>query len=92
MLRVTIELVPGGVEERTRTIEQMTIANISDLADASDYDFAITDHGTVLFGRLKGHKRRDGAWKLVYAILDGVDPTTVPESDTQKRLAERFKA
>lgn len=91
MLRVTIELVPGGDEDRAHVIEQMTIANISDLADVSDYDYAFTERGKIRYGRKYGHHRADGAWDLVWGILDM--PMSIcndPQSYTQKRLAERF--
>jgi len=37
MLVVTIDLVPGGDESCRRTIGSMRIANLSNLAEASDY-------------------------------------------------------
>lgn len=37
MIRVTVELWPGGREARAREIARMDIANISDLAQTSDY-------------------------------------------------------
>lgn len=37
MLRVIIELVPGGYGPHRRTIASMNIGNMSDLADVSDY-------------------------------------------------------
>jgi len=37
MLKVTIDLIPGGCSAPRRTIATMCIANESDLADLSDY-------------------------------------------------------
>jgi hypothetical protein len=37
MLVVTVDLVPGGFEPMRRTIGLLRIANVSDLADVSDY-------------------------------------------------------
>ena len=38
MLRITIELVPGGIELESRAVASMQISNVSDLADCSDYE------------------------------------------------------
>jgi hypothetical protein len=73
MLRVTVELVPGGDETRVRTIARMTIANISALADISDYEFKATETANPLAGTparevhgfVRGHDRRQGVWSLV---------------------------
>lgn len=68
MLRVTVEIVPNGVEERARVLDILYIGNVSALADLSDYvvyvnrdprdpDVRTTNpDGTVL-----GH-RRDLGW------------------------------
>ena len=37
MLKVTIELIPGGRKELAKVIGQGYIANVSNLADLSDY-------------------------------------------------------
>jgi hypothetical protein len=37
MLVITIDLVPGGYQPNRRTIGSMRIANVSNLADISDY-------------------------------------------------------
>jgi len=73
MLRVTVELVPGGDERRARTIARMTIANISNLADISDYEFSAQEvansiAGTtarVTKGIVRQHDRRQTVWSLV---------------------------
>ena len=38
MLRVIIEIVPGGHRELRRTIASMAIGNLSNLANVSDYE------------------------------------------------------
>jgi hypothetical protein len=52
MLVITIDLVPGGDESSRRTIGSMRIANISNLADLSDYT-------------VKRHDRRQCVWGLL---------------------------
>ncbi|MEI9923444.1 MAG: hypothetical protein WDN50_07890 [Bradyrhizobium sp.] len=37
MLKVTIEIFPGGARQFRRTIASMSIGNITDLANVSDY-------------------------------------------------------
>jgi hypothetical protein len=86
MLRVTVELVPGGAEPFRRTIGLMTIGNISDLADVSDYQVSVTEGANALTGTppqariftVHGHSRRQSVWKLVARVItemEGVEPT-----------------
>lgn len=89
MLRVTIELVPGGDEDRAHVIEQMTIANVSNLADVSDYDIAMTDGGQRYYGTVHDHVRAHGAWELVDRALN-VTMLSEPRTETQKLLGERL--
>jgi hypothetical protein len=73
MIRVAVELVPGGDETRAQAIAEMTIANVSNLADISDY--AVRAHeGTNAVagtpardttGTVKHHDRRQTVWSLV---------------------------
>ena len=73
MLRVTVELVPGGDETRARAIAQMTIANVSDLADISDYEFEARERANPIAGTparettgtVRRHDRRQTVWSLV---------------------------
>lgn len=61
MLRVTIELLPGGNTFRKKVLGVVDIANVSGLADVSDY--------LVTFGKvaleLRDHRRADGWLPLV---------------------------
>ena len=79
MLRLTVELVPGGDERRARTIARMTIANISNLADISDYEFSAHEGANSIAGTpardtkgiVRQHDRRQTVWSLVSkAALD----------------------
>lgn len=73
MLRLTVELVPGGYAPATRTIASMRIANVSDLADVSDYVVEAMEGANRLTGdparhmtcEVIGHDRRQSVWKLV---------------------------
>jgi hypothetical protein len=73
MLRVTVELVPGGDDRRARPIAIMTIANVSNLADISDYEFRTADAPNPLAktadrqrqGVVQRHDRRQNVWSLV---------------------------
>jgi hypothetical protein len=87
MLRVTIEIVPGGDNSQAKVIEQMLVANISGLADMSDYDFAYTDRKGVFYGTTKRHRRSNGAWTLVDRVLNSTFYTG-PVTDTQQALGE----
>lgn len=47
MLRVTVEIWPGGDKTRACAIAIANVANLSDLADVSDYAVSVTEekHG-----------------------------------------------
>jgi hypothetical protein len=73
MLKVTIDLVPGGFSPLKRTIATMRIANVSDLADCSDYRVEATEGRNPLTGdpprsascEVTGHDRRQSVWALL---------------------------
>lgn len=65
MLVVTIEVWPGGNPIRKRNIGLLTLANISELADVSDYDGCFDGQDI----EIRGHPRADGAWALVERAL-----------------------
>ncbi len=80
MIRVTVEIFPGGYAEGRRTIGLMHIANVSNLAAQSDYrvdfaegenPFAGTDArtGTVYVCK---HDRWQSVWSLIAAAADAV--------------------
>jgi hypothetical protein len=76
MLRLTLEIVPGGREDAKRTIGVMQIANVSDDFsvddDLGDYEFSFTTETTKHTGKLGKWPRRLGAWKLVQTCLQVV--------------------
>lgn len=42
MMQVDIEIHPGGWADNKRLIQRIAIWNISDLADVSDYEYAVS--------------------------------------------------
>jgi hypothetical protein len=72
MLIVTIDLVPGGYSSNRRTVGSMRIANISNLADVSNYAVDVMEGANPLTGspariaacRVTGHDRRQAVWAL----------------------------
>jgi hypothetical protein len=73
MLRVTVDLVPGGFNELRRTIATMTIAHLSNLADRSDYRVeAVEGQNDVadlppraINATVRDHDRRQSVWRLI---------------------------
>jgi hypothetical protein len=74
MIRVTIEIWPGGSKVRAREIARMDIGNISDLAAISSYEIRASSvanplsRNPVAFsarGTIAGHRRKDSIWALV---------------------------
>lgn len=83
MLRVTIELCPGGRESEARKIGSGYIANITDLAAVSDYSFEFVENewrGRArgpYQGILKGWRREEnGVWGILHAALSTALPGT----------------
>jgi hypothetical protein len=73
MIAITVDLIPGGVQERRRTIGAMRIANVSDLADVSNYAVHCMEganpladtkprHGSCT---VENHDRRQSIWALI---------------------------
>ncbi|QOZ51599.1 hypothetical protein [Bradyrhizobium sp. CCBAU 53338] len=81
MLKVTVELYPGGSAESTRTLAAMTVTNLSDLADVSDYEIVTAETANPSTGepskmcwhRVHDYARGQSVWKLVGAAIAGLD-------------------
>jgi hypothetical protein len=43
VLRITVEIWPGGDKTRARAVAIANVANVSDLADVSDYAVSLTE-------------------------------------------------
>ncbi len=73
MLLITIDLLPGGHASQRRTIASMQIANITGLADISDYHIGAIEGANALAGTpsrsatciVTGHDRNQAVWALV---------------------------
>jgi hypothetical protein len=80
MLRVIVELVPGGLERLQRTIASMTIGNISNLVEVSDYSVNMTEGANPLTGArsrnlkftVRSHSREQSVWKLIQRAIDEI--------------------
>jgi hypothetical protein len=80
MLRVTIEMVPGGFAPLRRTIASMTVGNVSDLADISDYRVDAMEGANPHTGEplrsatctIVGHDRRQSVWALLAKAADEI--------------------
>jgi|NGEPerStandDraft_6_1074524.scaffolds.fasta_scaffold169132_3 hypothetical protein len=71
MLRITIELVPGGVG-RPRELAQAVLGNVSVLNSTSDYQIRAREGDNPIAGTkawerrgvVAGHDRRQSVWAL----------------------------
>ena len=76
MLRVTVEIWPGGEPRRARILATAFIANVSDLEDISNYTMRVSEGvnpvaGTPAWkaeGEVRGHDRRASVWSLVAKV------------------------
>ena len=66
MIMVKIELWPNGDRTRRRQIAAIAVANVSELADVSDY-VAVrwTDAGAMEAVSVRAHRRSAGIWPLL---------------------------
>lgn len=81
MLRVIVDLVPGGFEPLRRRIASMTIANVSDLADRSNYVIQAAEGANPVAelpprnvnATVEDHDRRRSVWCLVAKAAAAAD-------------------
>lgn len=79
MLRVTVEIVPGGDEARSRILGRVMIANRSGLAPVSDYKaWHVGPDGAKTVAGILGHRRSDGWVPLLRRTLDALWPPVPP--------------
>lgn len=71
MLRVTIEMIPGGDERQCRTIGSIEISNVSGLAPVSDYVATLYggDGNEQSRCSVSGHARSRGWQVLLVRVL-----------------------
>ena len=74
MMRVIVEIHPGGDASRKKTIANIDIANMSGLSERSNYEYEaqFPETGATLRERVTGHWRDDGWLPLVQRVLMGV--------------------
>jgi hypothetical protein len=73
MLRIIVELVPGGYEPAKRELARAELGNISKLAFVSDYQILADEGPNPLTttsawqrtGTIKKHPRNQSVWRLV---------------------------
>jgi hypothetical protein len=83
MLKVTVELLPGGATFLRRTLATMSVANVSNLADVSNYDITVIEAANPLTGAparmhalvVDGHERKQSVWKLIARAVAQMDDT-----------------
>jgi hypothetical protein len=97
MLRVRLEMVPGGDESRACDIGSVHIWNMVDhgivAGDTADYAYLISDHdgGDIGGGTVREHRRVDGAWALVHKALGAFqkrEPTIAHQEAAPKASKE----
>ncbi len=69
MMRLVVEIHPGGDELSKRTIASIDIANVSELAPTSSYEVSAYFEGRTRSFMVHGHKREDGWVPLVNCVL-----------------------
>jgi hypothetical protein len=78
LLRVTVEIWPGGDKERARVLATADVGNVSELADKSDYVVIVTEGQNPLAntppwsrrGCIFQHDRRTSVWALVAKVAN----------------------
>lgn len=76
MLRIWVELVPGGLERLGRQVAVATIVNLGGDPLRADYSYRLSANASAYApalnheGVVTGHARRQSAWALVRAALD----------------------
>ena len=88
MMRVTVEIMPGGDELRPRRMVTMNIANVSGLDPTADYEVeAVLNPGQVdekrIEGKVLSHERDLGYSRLVARAIAIVEPHTRPKPPAQ---------
>jgi hypothetical protein len=87
MLRVLIELWPGGDSSRAKSIGEAEIVNVGGDAETGDYHVRLlrgSDRQTWKTGRVIGFRRLErGAWELLYRAIASVVEDGEPASTVE---------
>jgi hypothetical protein len=89
LLLITVELLPGGSKSFRRAIAAMTIANVSDLAERSDYRVELVEGANPVSGTaprstvttVLDHDRGSSVWTLVASAIARSLETLVRDGD-----------
>ena len=76
MLRVTVEIWPGGDKARAHAVAIANVANVSDLANVSDYAVSVSEGYNPVTntppwsqrGQIYEHDRRTSVWALIAKV------------------------
>ena len=88
MLKLTIEILPGGDGGRAKKLAVLDIANVSGLAPVSDY--ALTLDGKYL-GSVIGHPREKGMWPLLARAVQKVEDELARRGSRRRPVEEKTK-
>ena len=90
MIRVTVDLVPFGEEDNSKTIGKFVLANDGKGdVDYSDYVFVYSDDlDGEREGTVKNFKRSEGIWKLISECLS--NPGEVDNEELMDVLWDRM--
>lgn len=100
MLRINIELVPYGDEDRKQKIAEMVIANVETNIYGSNYEgwTAPDDYSgePALYGKVFKFNRKQSVWELVRLMLEAIRlekhrPPTGKNSISQRLRKRMFR-
>lgn len=92
MLVVRVELWPGGRQLGSRELGRAGIANVSELADRSDYLVVRLDASGTNQGVVRGHRRTDGFWPLVSRSASTLSDVVPPaEALVLQQIGDRLR-
>jgi len=75
VIRVTVELLPGGDERRPQKIGEMKIWNqAATLPAASRYGFRYNSNGETVTGDDVAHRRSLNVFRLIQSVLNHSEP------------------
>jgi hypothetical protein len=79
MLRVTVEIVPRGVESRASVIGRLEVANVTEEYDSDN------EYGEIADYRVRGFRRSEGFWKLIERAVNERPATAADSSPEQHK-------
>ena len=99
MLRVTVELVPGGREDAARKIAEMVIGNIGTSSDGEGHKYAWLSHEpkplvkckTTKQGILDNYYRAASVWSIIAACLTAHSKKNKTKRERQSLILCRTK-